>query len=212
MPQPPDWTVDTSDLAAHMFYAAASTDRVVITCAHGEFVGTLLHVGPEEIRIATDYALPEMSVRSPLCVEYEAPADGCRFYTEVRSLEGNQLSAALPYAFERRQFERHSVPVGSGFGFRPDGAEPRATFPLRDISTGGISFVERHDAGLQTGGVVSGELLLPGEAPMRVTLEVRNLQLRRGHLHVGARIRAISLHNQARLAWFLLQWKTRAAA
>ncbi|MFN7142433.1 MAG: PilZ domain-containing protein [Myxococcota bacterium] len=212
MAPPPDWTVDTSDLATHMFCAAASTDRVTVTCAHGEFVGTLLHIGPEEIRIATDYPLPELSVRSPLCVEYETPADGCRFYTEVRSLDGNQLSAALPYALERRRFERHNVPPGTGLGFRPDGPDPRPLFPLQDISTAGISFVERGDAGLTTGCVVRGEIVLPGEAPMRVSLEVRHLQLRRGQLHVGARIRAISLPNQARLAWFLLQWKTRAAA
>lgn len=197
-----------ADILAHLYYAVGSANEVVMTSSAGDFAGTLRHPEGDGVVIACDTTRAPIRTGEPICVEYMGPADTYRFYAEVLSVAPERIVVSFPFAVEcttgRRLSERVVVPVLDGFAVRLGDMARPAVYPLFDLSVGGLAFIDAVDTGLKVGDLESGQLILPGEVPIQVGIEVRHLGLRRGQLVVGARICTVSLRDRLHLATFLV--------
>ncbi|MDP2309167.1 MAG: PilZ domain-containing protein [Pseudomonadota bacterium] len=204
------------DIVAHLYYAVGSANEVIITSSAGDFPGKLCYPEGDGVVLACDSAALEISLGEPICVEYMGPADTYRFYSEVLSVTPGRIVSAFPFAVEcttgRRLAERLVVPVLEGYALRLGDGSRLAICSVVDLSVGGLAFIDAGDMGLKAGDLESGMLLLPGEAPIPMGVEVRHLGLRRGQLVVGARIAAISLRDRLHLSTYLVELGKRCAA
>jgi hypothetical protein len=211
-------TREPADVVAHIFYAVGNTDSVTVTSVFGDFTGELRYPeGEDGVVIGTRGAKPPPLVAgAPICVEYAGRDDSYRFYSEVLEVHADHVVATLPYAVEgsndRRLTPRIDLTPASGFAMRLLDEDNGKRIPLVDISVGGFSFADPSDEGLAVGTFFDAELLLPGEAPIRCSCEVRNLFLRRARLRIGARLAAMSIRDRGRLARFLVRWQNHTAA
>ena len=104
-----------------------------------------------------------------------------------------------------------------GVKFRVHSWDKPATFIVGDISTDGLSLLDMTEQRVEVGTVLIGQLVLPHKPPMWFDLQVANIGLRRGRMHLGARFINLTLAHHRYLVAFLayqgmlaLQAKVRA--
>lgn len=202
-----------ADIVAHLYYAVGFTNEVIITSSAGDFPGKLCYPEGDGVVLACDTSAATIRLGESICVEYVGPADTYRFYSEVLSVSPGRIVSSFPFAVEcttgLRLAERFVVPPSEGYAFRMGDATRLVVYPLYDISVGGLSFIDARDTGLKAGDIESGMVLLPGEAPIQVGVQVRHLGLRGGQLVVGASIVAISLRDRLHLSTLLVGFGRR---
>ena len=129
-------------------------------------------------------------------LDYEGEADRYAFFSEVVEVRGPlSWTLASPNAIERkdkRQSTRLAIEGEFGFGLHLQVAQQWMSFPLLDISDGGVAFrFDAENMPLLPGELLSGTLQIPGHRSIEVKLEVRYVQDPESGGIAGTRFRQI---------------------
>jgi len=206
------------DVSAHLIYAAAEIGAAVLT-VHGRQVhGQIGTPDPEtgQIPFSLDRSLRDLVEAPPpgraVRVTYEHADSAYAFYTEV---DGSDIFKCWilqqPRTVERtdrRLVFRHQVEGEEGFSVML--RQGVGEFPLRDISSAGVSFDFGAEQEVAVGDRMEVELHMPGQSAVSVTLEIRNCRAGLGERHIaGACFVGISHLERAAIARSLAVWKYR---
>ena len=225
-PQPPSggslWLNRESDVVAHLFFAAAEVGEIT------------LQVGGEEV--TAHLSFPRTDTRSVVVVVQESnsevpfrPVQGAVVRVSYRRGQATYswltgvIEAANPRQWilsypatiernERRIVIRHRVLGRAGFRLRVDtGDGVERALPLFDLSAAGLGFIHRPDLRhVADGARLTGLLMLPDGATVKVGIEVANLRPVPGggaDRVVGCRFVGLSATSQARIAKALAEYE-----
>lgn len=175
------WLTRPTDIATHLACAAAERRPVTLSAAgltaHGLF-SQPERSGPLFVP-DTQAPAPMPRVGVTVKAEYYARSDAFSFFSRLVGVDANgRWVLQSPLAVERcdrRTSTRHVVVGVSGFCFRLATLPGQPLLGLYDISELGAAIVadpRRHVFHFEER--VAGQLHLPGEAPLEVTLQVRH--------------------------------------
>lgn len=133
---------------------------------------------------------------APVRIDYEGESDRYTFFSEIVEVRGAlSWTLASPNAIERkdkRQSSRTAVEGEAGFSLHLQVAQQWVSFPMLDLSDGGVAFrFDPQTLPLVPGELLSGTLKIPGHRAIEVTLEVRYVQGPGSSDIVGTRFRQI---------------------
>lgn len=204
-----DYLFDASEIVAHMFFSTGDTDEVRITHARGEFTGTFRYPISEVIEIVHPGGFLGLQQGDAVYISHPGmEGEQYRFHSEVVSVESGLVRICIPYAIERsdrRLTVRVPVPADAGIQFELKHGAETVPCRVRDLSDGGLSFIDPTESHFAVGQVVYGTLTLPEREPIRMGIEIRHDCGAPGAHIYGGRMVAISLAERGRLSRFLVE-------
>jgi c-di-GMP-binding flagellar brake protein YcgR len=207
--QPSEFLVEPIDILAHLFFASGTSDRVVVTTPAGVFAGAFLYPDGDGALLACPPSVPAFSHGASVTVEYAGPTDQYRFQSTILAREAGGIRVDLPTSIERhdqRITARFPVSPDAGIRFVQTRDGHEVTWPVLDISDGGVSLVDANGRPMSVGDRISGQLHVPDVEPFDAVLEVRHIRNQDDSRHVGARFAEMSLESRGELARLLLLW------
>ena len=175
------WLTRPNDIATHLACAAAERRPVTLSGAGVTAHGLFSQPEPAGPLFVPDTRAPVGPSRVGITVkaEYYARSDAFSFFSRLVSVdETGRWVLQSPLAVERcdrRTSTRHVVVGVSGFCFRLSALPGQPLLGLYDISELGAAIVadpRRHVFHFEER--VAGQLHLPGESPIEVSLQIRH--------------------------------------
>jgi len=209
------------DVQAHLVFAAMEIGHVVLTLQGRQIYGTLGSPDPDTGRLPfeVDHQLADLIGTPPLGravrVTYEHRDSAYAFFSEIEE-SGGPLAWVLqsPSTVERtdrRTATRLDVCEDAGFEVCIGDGDKLRSYPLLDISNAGVGFY--YDPKLmpfQTDGRHTGQLRIPGNEPVTVTMEIRNTrpdrQTGRGNI-AGVSFVRLGAVERSQISKALSRWK-----
>jgi hypothetical protein len=216
------WLNREADVVAHLFFAAAEVGEVTVQVA-GEEVTANLSFPRTETRTVVVFVkdtaseVPFRPVKGAVVrVTYRrGPANYSWLTGVLEATNARQWILSYPATIERNErriVTRHRVLGRAGFRLRVDTGDGVArALPLFDVSAAGLGFIYRPELrNVVDGAQMTGSLMLPDGATVRVGLEVANLRPVPGggtDRVVGCRFVGLSASVQARVAKALAEYE-----
>ncbi len=211
------WLTRPGDIATHLACAAAERRPVTVSGAGVTAHGLFTHPdrsGPLFVP-DTSRGVPLPRVGITVKAEYFARTDAFSFFSRLVSVDENgRWVLQSPLAVERcdrRTTTRHVVVGVSGFCFRLTTLPGQPLLGLYDVSELGAAIVadpRRHIFHFEER--IVGQLHLPGEVPLEVTLQIRHARdfPRQANLRIyGTQFVDVLPETESALRGFLRHWR-----